>query len=458
MTKTGSHTWLIITTLLCTSLMSTGQGLLLTAGSKLVVNGNAQIVIKDGGIINNGNFTAGNGSVNFTGNTQTGNSSISGSSVTAFFDLVLNKTSNGIRLNNNINVTNRLSFISGDSFFLNNYNIDLGNTGVLFGERNNSRVTGLTGGYIQRTQIINAGSVLSPGNLGIEITSSAALGNTMIRRGHKKMINMPAGAVSRYYDVISANNSGLDATVKFNYLDGETGGLPENNLVLYSSSCAGVTWDFLGLSTADMTQNFVTKNDLDKLNLFIIADLGSILPVHLIYFNAKLVNRQTLLNWSVADESDVDRYEIERSADGIHFNSLFTVNKKGMNQGTENYESIDKDPVNGFNYYRLKIVDKSHHYKYSKIVQVYLGTGSNMEISIYPNPAQQIIKLVYISEKNDQVQATIFDAGGRMISSNKLTVSGGRNEIPFDIHVLPAGTYFVQVLGNISKTLQFIKQ
>ena len=85
------HAWWIITALLFTSLMSTGQGLLLTAGSKLVVNGNAQIVIKDGGFTNNGNFEPGNGTVNFTGTAPTNSSSISGSSVTGFYDLVLNK-------------------------------------------------------------------------------------------------------------------------------------------------------------------------------------------------------------------------------------------------------------------------------------------------------------------------------------------------------------------------------
>ncbi|MEO6540569.1 MAG: T9SS type A sorting domain-containing protein, partial [Ferruginibacter sp.] len=353
---------------------------------------------------------------------------------------------------------NRLNFISGDSVFLNNYNINLGNTGILIGERSNSRVTGLSGGYIQRTQIIDAGAAINPGNLGIEITSAVNLGNTIVRRGHTKMNSMPAGAVSRYYDVIPANNSGLAVSIKFNYLDVERGALPENNLMLYSSASAGINWDFLGFSTADMIQNFVTKVELDKLNLFILADIGSILPVHLIYFNAKLVNRQTLLNWAVADESDVDHYEIERSADGIHFNNLFTINKKGTNAGTEMYESIDRYPVNGFNYYRLKIWDKTHHFKYSKIVQVYLGVDSNTGIFIFPNPAQDMISLMYTAGKNEQLQVAIYDAKASLISTKKVNVMAGRNEISFDIHVLPAGTYFVQLQGNGSKALQFIKQ
>jgi Secretion system C-terminal sorting domain len=450
--------WLFNMLLLLMSLMASGQGLLLTGGSNLVIKGNSRVVIKDGGFTNNGNFIADNGTVSFTGSMATANSFIGGSSASQFFDLTLSKTSNGMKLNSHIHVANSLNFISGDSLFLNNYNIDLGSTGVLNGECNSRRITGLTGGYIQRTQTLQAASAVNPGNMGIEITSVVDLGNTIVRRGHMLIPGIPAGSISRYYDVIPSNNSELDAIVKFNYLDGETGGLPENNLMLYSSANGGVNWTFRGMSTADMIQNFVTRNDLDQLNMFILADLGTILPVHLVYFNAKLVNRQTLLNWSVIDESAIDHYDIERSTDGINFSFLKKIQRVGTNSGTQYYESIDQYPVKGFNYYRLKMVDVLNVYKYSNIALVKLDDDSGQYPGIFPNPAHDIIKITFTSEKNEQVRIAMFDAKGSLVAAKNVAAIMGRNEISWDIQFLPAGAYVIQLHGSVSKTIQFIKQ
>lgn len=449
---------LFIILLLQMSLMALGQGLTITAGSKLVVNGNAQIAIKDGGFTNNGSFIAGNGTIHFTGNTATANSHIGGSSATRFYNLTLNKSGNGIKLNSDINVANHVTFVSGDSLFLNNHNIYLGTTGLLMGERNNSRVTGLTGGYVQRTQVLNAAVAVNPGNLGIEITSAVSMDSTVIRRGHKQTPDMPVGSIFRYYDVQPANNAALDATIKFNYLDVETGTQPENNLMLYSSAPGDISWTFLGATTADMIQNFVTKQNLERMNKFILADLGSILPVQLIYFDAKPVNRQTLLNWKVTEEFDIDHYEIERSANGLQFISLMSIKGEHNNSGTANYTSADQHPVNGYNYYRLKMADKLNKYKYSKIVLVNFSLGVEEQVGVNPNPAHDFIKITFSSSNNELLPINIFDAKGSLVNAKAVAVIEGKNEIAWDVHALPAGVYMIQLQGSVAKTIQLIKQ
>ena len=440
-------------------LTTKGQGLLISSGSRLVVNGSAKIAIQNAGFTNNGIFTAGNGSVIFTGDAATTKAYIGGSSVTGFYDLTLNKSVNGIILSSNINVDNNINFISGDSLFLNDHIINLGTTGMLVGERNSSRITGLTGGYIQRTEFLSAGVPADPGNLGIEITCTVFPGNTVIRRGHMRTADMPAAAIYRYYDVKPVNNAALNATVKFNYLDGETGTSPENNLMMYSNAAGDNNWTFLGMTTADMVQDFVTKQNVEQLNKFILADLGSILPIQLIYFNAKAVNGHSLLNWRVAEEDDIDHYEIERSVDGLHFIGLQSVNKTGNSGGTQNYESSDLHPVTGFNYYRLKLVDKQHHYTYSRIVLVNFSGSNEISVGIYPNPAHDLLKISFGSGKTEQLQLAMFDAKGRLLETKTVMVISGNNEIPWDIRALPAGNYFIRLQeGSSLKTIQFVKQ
>lgn len=136
-------------------LTSYGQGgIVIESGGKLVLNSTVNLVLNNSGITNDGTFTAGSSTVSFTGNTATANSFIAGTTATNFYNLTLNKSSNGLILNRNIGISNNLSFVSGDSLFLNTYNVDLGSTGSITGETNTNKITSPTGGYIQVTQIL----------------------------------------------------------------------------------------------------------------------------------------------------------------------------------------------------------------------------------------------------------------------------------------------------------------
>ena len=101
----------------------TGQGLLNTNGAQFVVNGNVKLVLKNTGFTNDGTFIPGTGEVIFSGSVATSASFINGTSTTGFYNLTLNKSANGLQLGRNITLSNRLLFTSGDSLFLNGYNI-----------------------------------------------------------------------------------------------------------------------------------------------------------------------------------------------------------------------------------------------------------------------------------------------------------------------------------------------
>ena len=103
----------------------------ITPGAELYLSGNAQLTLSNTDLVNNGSFVAGNGTVSFTGNT---NSSISGSQTIQFYELAINKTSGtSVILQRMIGITQQISFTAG-FLNLNNYNADLGTTGLLNGE------------------------------------------------------------------------------------------------------------------------------------------------------------------------------------------------------------------------------------------------------------------------------------------------------------------------------------
>ena len=160
--------------------------LLITPGAEFYMSGNAQLTLQNTDFVNNGSFVAGNGTVSFTGNT---NSSIIGSQPVQFYELAINKTAGtSVILQRMIGITQQISFTAG-FLNLNNYNADLGTTGLLNGEQEASRIIGSTGGQVLFSTTLNNPASANPGNLGAIITSGQNLGNVIIRRGHKSQVN-----------------------------------------------------------------------------------------------------------------------------------------------------------------------------------------------------------------------------------------------------------------------------
>ena len=75
---------------------------------------------------------------------------------------------------------------------LNGFNADLGTTGRLDAENENSRITGTNGGEVFFSTELNAPAGANPGNLGAIITSTQNLGNVLIKRGHRSQTECAA--------------------------------------------------------------------------------------------------------------------------------------------------------------------------------------------------------------------------------------------------------------------------
>lgn len=430
-------------------------GIVNTSGTHLVANGSVQVVFNNAGLKNDGNFSAASSTLSFTGNTSTANSFLSGTGPINLYNLTLNKTTNGIQLNRNIEVSNSLLFSSGDSLFLNTYNIDLGTSGILSGETDSKKITGRTGGYIQRTQNLNAPVAENPGNIGIEITSTANMGSTVIRRGH---LQQSGASCFRYFDITPNTNTALNATINFYYFESELGAISEPNLGMFFSDNGGSNWTNLGEDGIEQSLNYVTKNNFDHLNRLTISTISEPLAVSLLYFKATLIDHKTLLKWATDTESDNSHFEIQRSADGIDFNFLASTPAIGNSNSVENYSYIDKKPIPGINYYRLKLVDINGHFIYSPIVMVTEMTSQMQPISVFPNPASAYIKLMFTATANLDCILQITDINGKLVRQKLFKSAAGFNEMELDIASLPTGIYAITISGTDVKNSLFIKK
>jgi len=430
------------------------QGVKIMTGAQLLQSGNAKLVLNNAGLVNNGTFTPGTGSVIFTGNSSLVASAVSGSSATSFYDLELNKSANGMQLGQSVSISHLLRFTSGDSLFLNGYTIDLGSTGSISGETGASRITGRTGGYVQSTQVLNAPVGNNPGNMGFYITSAANLGSTVIKRGHQQQ---SGASVYRYYEVIPTVNTGLNAVVRFYYFDEELAGLAEPNLGMFSSS-DGNNWVNNGEDGMDQSANCLLVNGLDQLNRITLATISAPLSVKFISFTALARGNEILLNWKTTDEIGNSYYILERSADGNRFQPIAELPATGGVAQVHQYMFADRYPLAGRNIYRVKQVDMDGKFSYSWTISLDPAMTAESVFTIYPNPLAGDNLNMTFNSAVEQVQVfRIYNNAGTLLRSIPVSCQKGIQVIAINTTGLPGGIYFISKSGQ-QKGIRFIKQ
>lgn len=430
-----------------------GQGIIISPGASLVINGSGNIVINNGSLLNDGTFIAGTGTVSVTGSS---NQTFSGSSTLGFYNLRLNKSAGDLSLARSLVIGNSLELNLG-VLDLNGFNIDLGSTGNVLGENASAYIKSSSTGYLIRSVNLNAPTAVNPGNIGIELTSGANLGATIIRRGHQQQINSSGYSINRSFEIVPSNNSNLNATVKFFYLDNELAGINESELKQWVTYNNGATWSLLGADVQDGVANFVTKAGINSFGRMTLASsVSNPLPVQLLTFTAQLSGTNNLLQWSTTQQINSDRFELERSLNGSSFIKITSIAAAGNSSITNNYSYSDPFEFGAPVYYRLKMIDKNGKFNYSQIVMVQRGNIKNEMITVFPNPAKGSVNVRILSNVSGKTDLNIMNVNGVSVIRNTYTIQKGLNDISCNVGYLPQGIYFIRIPG-IDKIIQFIK-
>jgi hypothetical protein len=170
---------------------------------------------------------------------------------------------------------------------------------------------------------------------------------------------------------------------------------------------------------------FSTGNGVSSFSQFVISS-STVLPVEWTDFLAALEgNRQVRLYWSV-NQRDVARFIVEKSADGQHFESIATVAAHpGMS--FYSYQSLDKNPFKGINYYRLREEDRDGTFSFSPIRTVLVEALAD-EWAVSPNPLGkgQTLRIQTVHEAPYRFR--LFDISGKLVvekmCSGAVTIEG----------------------------------
>lgn len=313
-----------------------------------------------------------------TGNTITfngaANQDISGSSTTSFNNLTNSNSSTGLTLNQGILVSGTLSMSGATANInLNGYNIDLSTAGTLSGESNTDRIYG-TSGVITTTRNLSGISALNVAEMGCILTTIANMGSTTISRGHASQsgTGLVNSTLQRYYVITPTVNSGLNATMVFNYFDNELNGLSssENSFELYRSEDYGITWTerYGGVNTVS---NYVNLTLIDAFSTWTVSiPTVVVLPIELTAFTGKNEGRNNRISWTTFTEINNDYFTVERSVDGKVFEKITNVSGAGTSSEINEYSINDVDFSSGINYYRLRQTDFNGTNKCSELISI----------------------------------------------------------------------------------------
>jgi hypothetical protein len=185
---------------------------------------------------------------------------------------------------------------------------------------------------------------------------------------------------------------------------------------------------------------------------FCVAALSSQvpMPVKLVNFIARHQENNVSLNWTTATEINSDHFIIERSIDGKEFINVGRMNASGNSSTNKTYLFTDKDvtTISPILFYRLRMVDRDGKAELSRIVKLIMK-GSQETLSIYPNPVGTLVT-ISLNVMNDAPLAySIITPDGKIIRTGLFTVEKGVNSFDLDVKDLPAGIYFVKVVGEL---------
>lgn len=186
-----------------------------------------------------------------------------------------------------------------------------------------------------------------------------------------------------------------------------------------------------------------------------------VLPVTISSIKAAIQNNTVAINWTVEAETNIEKYEVERSSDGTNFEGLVVVLPQNTGS-SNNYKTPDVTPLVGANFYRIKVYEKNGEVKYSAVVKVMMAKKAAAAMSIYPNPVTNgVINLQLTNQPGGTYKLSLTNAIGQVIFTGSKIMNSTTGTVQINLpSALQSGMYQLEVISpaNEKQVLQVIAE
>jgi hypothetical protein len=161
------------------------------------------------------------------------------------------------------------------------------------------------------------------------------------------------------------------------------------------------------------------------------------------------LNGGVQVDWTSKTETDMARYEVEKSTYGTTFVKANSTSALGNSTLPVNYNWLDTNPNMGTNFYRIKGIDKAGNVRYSDMVRVLFGKGEPA-IVVYPNPVEgRTFKIDMYNLVKGTYVLNLYSNDGRLVHTEQLQHDGSQATRTINLKTdIAQGAYQLQLMSD----------
>lgn len=162
-----------------------------------------------------------------------------------------------------------------------------------------------------------------------------------------------------------------------------------------------------------------------------------------VVFQLGTMQGHTQLQWEMTSLGDVQAFDLEYSADGMHFERFAQITAQGL---VYTYT----DPILRLGtvaYYRLQMKHQDGRSSYSMIKAIRLEEPQNT-LTLWPNPVKTDLLLRFALPTAERYQLEIRSIHGQVLWSRAEDLPIGIHELTLPLTDLPSGWYSLHVRGG----------
>jgi len=247
-----------------------------------------------------------------------------------------------------------------------------------------------------------------------------------------------------YYSV---TNAPTDVLYNWSF---DAGSTPSTSTYAYPST----SWGTSGAKNLSVT---ISNGTCPVATLNSSLVITGVLPIKITGFSGNVVNDKAVLDWTTADEENINHFVIERSADGVHYESVALVFSENT-PGTHKYSYPDTKYTSPA-YYRIREVDANGNSSYSQVVILKKAINS-FAVTLYPSFTNTTLHYSVAATQPAGSVLQVVDAAGQTVITGKINLFTGENAQALDVSLLTRGLYFLKLsvpANGATATKQFWK-
>ena len=188
----------------------------------------------------------------------------------------------------------------------------------------------------------------------------------------------------------------------------------------------------------------------------VYSDTSTVLPVELTGFRASVNDGKVLLTWETSSELNNKGFEVERKIPNLNdpllnnWHTIAFVPGHGSLSGKSNYSFTDDEVIKSRRLYRLKQIDFSGAYSYSREIEVESEIPASARLfQNYPNPFNPSTTIGFELVSEEQVRIMIYDPLGNEIERLlDKSLPAGVHEVDFTAQGYSSGVFLVRLIAG----------